>query len=95
MELICKDEGAAVVKTKPKQNVTDRSDMIAKGILDGLGRPKNLHKVEACNVYGTRWRVNVWCEVRPDVNLIKHSYFVVATDGGEILTANPPIQRLY
>lgn len=88
--LVCKE--STVTKNKKS---TGHSDIIAKGVLDELGRPVNFSKIEAHNVYGTRWRVNVWCEVRPDVNLIKHSYFVVATDGGEILTTNPPVQRLY
>lgn len=86
MKLIC--EGS-------KKSKDDAADMISKGVLGMLGRPRGFHKVAANNVYGTRWRVDVWCEVRPDVYQISHSYFVVATEGGEIVTSDPAIIKTY
>lgn len=77
---------------KPKSNCGDR---ISKSVLEQLGRPKGLHKVAAHNVYSTRWRVNVWVETKPGTVLIVHSYFVVASDGGEIISASPKIEKTY
>lgn len=78
----------------PKPKV-DHANRITRSVLEQLGRPKGLHKVTACNVYSTRWRVNVWVETKPGTILIVHSYFIIATDGGEIISSNPSIEKTY
>lgn len=81
--------------TPPKPNNGNAADRIAKSVLKQLGRPKGLHKIATHNVYDTRWRVDVWVETKPGTVLIVHSYFIVATEGGEIVSSSPSIEKTY
>lgn len=72
-----------------------KSAVIANQVIDALGCPPDLYTVGAHNVYGSKWRINVWCETNPNSYLIKHSYFVTADGDDKIVNSNPPIKKTY
>ena len=68
---------------------------IRDGVLAALGRPPGLYRVAVVPLWLNYYRVNVL--VGPDATDVRvaHSYFVEAGTGGRILTAAPPVTRLY
>ena len=71
-------------------------------ILNRLGKPSDLFKVDVKNVYDNKWRVNVWCDRKPEdgnectvgSRELRHSFFCTMTEGGT-LRCKPKIERLY
>ena len=71
-------------------------------ILSRLGRPSDLFKVDVKNVYSNKWRINVWCDRKPEdgnectvtSKELRHSFFCTMTEGGT-LRCKPKIERLY
>ena len=71
-------------------------------ILNRLGRPSDLFKVDVKNVYSNKWRINVWCERKPEdgnectvtSKELRHSFFCTMTEGGT-LRCKPKIEKLY
>ena len=82
---------ADMVKEKPakeKENrePVDKRSMADKSIKDFIGYVKNLHQICIHNVFGDRYRVNVWTVVRRaesvcDTYNISQSYFMKFADG--------------
>lgn len=72
---------------------TKRSVQLA--VLAALGRPPNLFVVAVRPLWENYFRVNVM--VGPDAASVRivHSYFMAATESGNILSSIPPIMRLY
>jgi hypothetical protein len=84
-------------------NPQDKSrNKVKEKVLNRLGRPSDLFKIDAYNVYDNKWRINVWCDRKPkeDSNCtveskeLRHSYFCVMTEGGT-LRCKPKISKLY
>ena len=76
---------------------------IQEKLLNRLGKPSDLYKVDIKNVYGKNYRSNVWCDkkYRADgteytipTKEIRHSYFCTMTKGGT-LRCKPKVERLY
>lgn len=56
------------------------------------GKPKDMFRFEAANVYDNRYRVNIWCnENNPH---IKHSWFMRVSADGDIVYSNPEISGI-
>lgn len=72
-----------------------RPTAIRNAVLSGLGRPPSLYRVVVVALWHNYYRVNVL--VGPDLATvgIAHSYFVEADEAGRIVTAVPPVARLY
>ena len=68
---------------------------IRSGVLTSLGRPPGLYRVAVEPLWLNYYRVNVL--VGTDLTAVQtaRSYFVAADEAGHILTANPPLARLY
>lgn len=66
-------------------------------VLAQLGRPSNLYRASAENLWGRQFRVNIWCSEESDrpVKTVKmtDSFFVTLTDEG--IETLPPIARKY
>lgn len=77
---------------KSEKVETINPDKVVKSVMLKLGRPKYFRSVTALNVYNNRWRVNVWCE-HDGQRKITNSYFVSATENGEILNSIPEIVK--
>jgi len=73
-------------KATPKAEKPDFSTTIASEVLERLGKPSNLHKVKAINVFDNAYRVNVYRDM-PDGTYITDSFFVRASDRGELVDA--------
>jgi hypothetical protein len=80
---------------KPKESKPDLANVIARAVLELLGRPHDLVDVRAINVFGDSWRVNVICQDGQFSNKYKDCFFVTVSPEGEILTSNPEIRKKY
>lgn len=81
----------AVLESDQDQEVGKKvkPESIASRILANLRKihkfPDNPVKVEAINLYTTRWRVNVWT-IGDNNARVEASWFVIADSKGEIVT---------
>lgn len=71
-----------------KEETKSKPDSLASKIINNIRKtnqfPSSIIKVDAINVYGTRWRVNVWTWGENNAR-VEQSWFVVAGPKGEIL----------
>ena len=76
---------------------------IQKKLLSRLGKPHDLFKVDVKNVYGSSYRINVWCHANKEadradhtipVKEMRHSFFCTMTKGGT-LRCKPKVEKLY
>ena len=79
------------VKSKVrKKNIIDpklQEKLVREEVLQKLGKVKDLHQINAVNVYYNKWRVDVWIKkwgekediYGPEYH-IKHSYFCTVQD---------------
>ena len=72
-----------------------RSSVIAGQLLQTLGRPATLYRVEVRHLWEDHYRVNVF--VGPDAasTRVAHSFFVVVDEDGNIIVSKPEITRKY
>jgi hypothetical protein len=81
-----KEKEATVAKDKEKEPVKPVSYEYAVGdaVLAKIGgKPANFYKIDSKNVFGSRYRVNIWCEVQGllgPVKKITQSYYVKYAD---------------
>ena len=68
---------------------------IRTGVLATLGSPPGLYRLAVLPLWKSYFRVNVLTGSDATTVRVAHSYFVEATDGGEIVSAKPPIVRQY
>ena len=66
-----------------KKPVAHLDKLVINAVVSELGKPSNLIQVTAGNLWGDRWRVNVWCVhkieaefSRVDSPRIDYSYFL-------------------
>jgi predicted NBD/HSP70 family sugar kinase len=69
--------------------------VIAHGVINALGQPGNLHKVQVRSLWQDHFRVNVLVGGDALSARIAHSYFLVADGDGNIIAATPKIARQY
>ena len=69
--------------------------VIREFVLTSLGRPPGLFRVAVLPLWGSYYRVNVLTGPDATSVCIPHSYFVEAGDDGAVVSASPPIIRLY
>ncbi len=86
---------------------TDRDDLvdrdkndalnhvIATKVVQSLGSPADLLKVQVRPLGRNRYRVNVFVGKDAASGRIADSFFLTADDRGKILTSSPEIARLY
>ena len=75
-----------------------QEELVTQEVLEQLGTPDNLYKIDANNVYDSKWRVDVWIEEWKEESTgpsyrIAHSYFCTIQDNC-ILKSNPEILPL-
>jgi hypothetical protein len=85
---------------KPNENTPEMRlrRAIEAAVLQTVGRPFGFIKIEAVNVFGKCWRVNMWAQI-PSVNggydnHIVHSYFLTVVEDA-IVDSHPPLGRSY
>lgn len=68
---------------------------IAKKVLAVIGEPIGFKLITAKNIYGNKYRVNVYCE-KSDSLRITHSYIVVTDNRAtNIISSDPKLQEIY
>ena len=72
--------------------------VIQKRILERLGRPKGLKSVKVKNVFGNKWRINIYVEEQREtfdipVAVISDSFFCEFKNNR--LTCKPKIEKKY
>jgi hypothetical protein len=64
-------------------------------VLKRLGKPKDYLETTVYNVYNDKYRVNIYRRTPDGGAKISDSFFITSNKQGDILLAQPPIQKLY
>ncbi len=78
-----------------KQTHERRRGVIAGQVLQALGRPATLFRVEVRLLWDNHYRANLFFGADVVSTRIAHSFFVVADDDGNIVTSKPEITKTY
>jgi hypothetical protein len=65
--------------------------VISNQIIEALGQPGDLHKVQVRPLWEDHYRINVFVGVDAASLKLAHSYFLVADDDGKIIASTPPL----
>ena len=68
---------------------------IGANVLRELGEPDNLHRVQVHQVFGGKYRVNVFVRVDAATFKVAHSYFLEVDSHGRVQASSPALTRLY
>ena len=97
---MAKVDQAAPKKDEPVA-VSNHTETITSQVLEKVGRPPRLHRVEVCQHHNGNYRVNIWeqRELSGEFALsncvhIRSSYYLKVSESGEILHSNPPLAKL-
>jgi hypothetical protein len=97
---MAKDDHAAPNKDEPVA-VSDHTEKIRSQVLEKVGKPPRLHRVEVCQHHNGNYRVNIWEQLDSmgdfafSINFrIRSSYYLKVSDTGEIIRSNPPLTKL-
>ena len=87
-------------RREPPEELTPARDdsrhvLIGEQVIDALGEPAGLLRVQVRHLWDSRYRVNVF--VGPDVvsARVANSYFLTVDDEGTIVTSAPRMKREY
>ncbi|HYV35707.1 MAG TPA: hypothetical protein VE988_08380 [Gemmataceae bacterium] len=81
-----------------KQHAQDHQQhtaAIETQVMEALGRPGNLHRVQVRQVWEDHYRVNVFVGLDATSATVAHSYFLVADGDGKVVSSNPKIGKRY
>lgn len=80
---------------------SEHTEKIKSQVLEKVGRPPRLHRVEVCRHHNGNYRVNIWERLEPTgdsaFSTLAHilsSYYLKVSDSGEIISSNPPLTKL-
>lgn len=68
---------------------------IGKHVLQALGMPGPLHRVQVCHLWGDHYRVNILVGADITSVTVAHSYFLATDSTGNIVTSAPAITKQY
>ena len=95
-----KVEKAAPKKEEPVA-VPNHTEKIKSQVLEKIGRPPRLDRVEVSRHHNGNYRVNIWEQPEPNKDVvvtiaarIRSSYYLKVSDNGEIMASNPPLTKL-
>jgi hypothetical protein len=93
------NQGESVAAEQPKQ--PDHTEKIKSQVLEKIGIPPRLDRVEVCRHHHGKYRVNVWQQFELNRSIavtpssrIGPSYYLTVSDTGEILQSEPPMTRV-
>ena len=88
-------------KNDEPEPAPNHAEKITSQVLERIGRPPRLHRVEVCRHHDGNYRVNIWEEHDPTGDFalsnsvhIGPSYYLKVSDTGEIIRSNPPLTKL-
>ena len=82
-------------KDQDKQARQQRKAAIVRHVMDILGQPQDLHRVQVRHLWDDHYRVNVLLGDDPASTRVGHSYFLVVDGQGNVLTSTPEIVKQY
>jgi len=85
-----KQQAGAAERTPERQ-----SGNIARQLLQTLGRPAALHRVEVRHLWEKHYRANVFVGADVASTRIAHSFFLSIDEDGTIIASAPAITRKY
>ena len=81
--------------------VPNHTEKIKSQVLEKVGRPPRLHRVEVDRHHDGNYRVNIWEQLEPvgdsAISMgvhIRSSYYLKVSDKGEIIHSNPPLTKV-
>ena len=97
---MAKVDQASLKKDEPVA-VSNHTEKIKSQVLEKVGRPPRLDRVEVCRHHDGNYRVNIWEQLEPTGDFalsirvhIRSSYYLKVSDTGEIIRSNPPLTKL-
>jgi hypothetical protein len=69
--------------------------LIGEQVIHLLGRPPNLLDIQVRNLWGDRYRANIFVGVNSASATINHSFFLIADGDGKITASTPAIARTF
>ncbi|MGH7174003.1 MAG: hypothetical protein ACRELG_27335 [Gemmataceae bacterium] len=83
-------------QVKPvKRTHEQRSGVIIGQLLQALGRPATLYRVEVRHLWDNHYRANVFVGDTVTSTRIAHSFFLMADEDGKIVASVPDIAKKY
>ncbi|MSQ97645.1 MAG: hypothetical protein EXR98_24275 [Gemmataceae bacterium] len=79
----------------PPEKRKDLNNLIREQVINALGRPTDLLKVQVRKVWDDHYRVNVLVGANAGSIRVANSYFVVTDSSGGLIAASPKIAKLY
>jgi hypothetical protein len=77
------------------QTHAQREGVILGQLLQALGRPATLYRVEVRHLWEAHYRANVFVCADAASTRVAHSFFIVADEDGNIISSVPDITRKY
>jgi hypothetical protein len=71
------------------------NDSITQSVMNSLGVPENLRKVQVKHLWEDHYRVNIFVGTDAASSLVAHSYFLVTGSEGAIIASSPNIIKQY
>jgi len=71
------------------------NNLIRAQVINALGKPPDLLKVQVRKVWDNHYRVNVLVGTNDGSTRFANSYFVVTDSSGGLITSTPKITKLY
>lgn len=75
----------------------DHTDKIKSQVLEKIGNPPRLYRIEVSKHHNRNYRVNIWQRSEPEKNTsptIALSYYLKLSDTGEIISSDPPLVKI-
>lgn len=90
-------QAAASSPTTRRQPALDDERYVIHRVIEQLGRPAHLYRINAEKLWGGSYRVNIYCKEESDgpVKAVKMTDSFFVTLAGDEITSVPPIVRKY
>ena len=72
-----------------------QSAIIAKYVMDALGQPDELRKVQVKQLWDDHYRVNVLIGENAASARVAHSFFVAVNCDGKVIACTPNVRKQY
>jgi hypothetical protein len=82
------------VQDRKKEN-QQRDALIGKQVMNILGQPGDLQRLQVRFLWGDYYRVNIFVGVDPASAKVAHSFFLVSDGVGNIVTSTPHLSKKY
>ena len=78
---------------REQRELQQRKSVIAGQVMQVLGQPDGLHRVDVCQLWENHYRVNVFVGADASCAKVAHSYFLETDADATILASTPRITK--